>query len=128
MKIIIIGCGKVGVALAEGLSGEQYDVVLVDTCAEKLQQVTEDLDAMPVVGNGSSIATLSEAGVEDADLLIAVTGSDELNLLCCLIARKQGNCQTGNDFSVFHILLSPSVYRLPLVDRTPRILSSFPAA
>ena len=94
MKIIIIGCGKVGVALAEGLSGEQYDVVLVDTCAEKLQQVTEDLDAMPVVGNGSSIATLSEAGVEDADLLIAVTGSDELNLLCCLIARKQGNCQT----------------------------------
>lgn len=94
MKIIIIGCGKVGVALAEGLSGEQYDVVLVDTCAERLQQVTEDLDAMTIVGNGSSIAVLSEAGVEDADLLIAVTGSDELNLLCCLIARKQGRCQT----------------------------------
>lgn len=94
MKIIIIGCGKVGFALAEGLSGEQYDVVLVDSSAQRLQQVSEDIDALTVTGNGSSIATLSEAGVEEADLLIAVTGSDELNLLCCLIARKQGHCQT----------------------------------
>lgn len=94
MKIIIIGCGKVGSALAEGLCGEQYDVVLVDTSAQKLQQASEDIDALTVVGNGSSIATLTEAGVEDADLLIAVTGSDELNLLCCLIAGKQGHCQT----------------------------------
>lgn len=94
MKIIIIGCGKVGFALAEQLSHEDHAITIVDTNLQRLQEVEEDVDALMVVGNGASISTLSESGVEDADLLIAVTGSDELNLLCCLIARKQGHCQT----------------------------------
>lgn len=94
MKIIIIGCGKVGFALAEELTHEDHDVTVIDISAQRLQEVEDDLDALQIVGNGSSIGTLIESGVNDADLLIAVTGSDELNLLCCLIAKKQGNCQT----------------------------------
>lgn len=94
MKIIIIGCGKVGFALAEGLTQENHDVTIVDSSAERLQDVTEELDAMSIVGNGSSINTLLEAGAADTDLIIAVTGSDELNLLCCLIAKKQWDCHT----------------------------------
>ena len=62
MKIIIIGCGKVGYALAEGLTDENHDVTIIDSSAERLQGVTEELDAMQIVGNGSSINTLMEAG------------------------------------------------------------------
>ena len=94
MNIIIIGCGKVGITLAEQLSEEEHDIILVDQSAEKLQQVPESIDALQIVGNGASIATLMEAGIENADILISVTGSDELNLLCCLIAKKAGDCQT----------------------------------
>ncbi len=94
MKIIIIGCGKVGRTLAQQLSEEQHDIVLVDTNAQKLQEVTEEIDAMTLVGNGASIGVQKEAGVEDADMLIAVTNSDELNLLCCLIAKKVSKCET----------------------------------
>ena len=94
MKIIIIGCGKVGYALAEGLIQENHDITIIDSSAENMQGVTEELDAMPIIGNGASINTLLEAGAPDTNLLIAVTGSDELNLLCCLIAKKQWNCHT----------------------------------
>ena len=94
MKIIIIGCGKVGLTLAEMLSAENHDIVLVDSSSSKLQSIPESLDGMRILGNGASINTLMEAGIEDADILIAVTGSDELNLLCCLIAKKAGQCHT----------------------------------
>lgn len=94
MKIIIIGCGKVGFALAEELTHENHDVTIVDSSAERLQELADELDALQVVGNGSSISTLMEAGITNTDLLIAVTGADELNLLCCLIGKKLGNCQT----------------------------------
>ncbi len=94
MKIIIIGCGKVGLTLAEMLSAENHDIVLVDSSFQKLQSIPESLDGLRIPGNGASINTQMEAGVEDADILIAVTGSDELNLLCCLIAKKAGKCHT----------------------------------
>lgn len=94
MKIIIIGCGKVGATLAEQLSKEHYDVVLVDNSVQKIHEVTESIDALTVIGNGSSISTLMDAGVDTADILIAVTGSDELNLLCCLVAQNVSDCQT----------------------------------
>lgn len=94
MNIIIIGCGKVGITLAELLSAEHHDIVLVDESNQKLQSIPEALDALRVLGNGASINTLMEAGVDAADILIAVTGSDELNLLCCLIAKKAGKCHT----------------------------------
>lgn len=94
MNIIIIGCGKVGTTLAEQLGQEEHNIVMVDNSAERAQRVSEDIDAIKVIGNGASIAIQREAGVETADILIAVTGSDELNLLCCLIARRAGHCQT----------------------------------
>ncbi len=94
MDIIIIGCGKVGTTLADQLVREDHNVVMIDTSAERMHAVSEDIDAIKMVGNGASIAMQMEAGVQTADILIAVTGSDELNLLCCLIARKAGNCHT----------------------------------
>lgn len=94
MQIIIVGCGKVGRTLAEQLQEEDTDITLVDISQKKLTSLCDDVDAMGVLGNGASINVLMEAGVETADILIAVTGSDELNLLCCLIAQKAGHCQT----------------------------------
>lgn len=94
MKIIIIGCGKVGRALTEQLVSENHNITVIDTNPKKIQTITEDLDVMGISGNGAGITTLLEAGVEQADILISVTGSDELNLLCCLIARKASRCQT----------------------------------
>ena len=91
MKIIILGSGKVGRTLAEQLSNEGHNIVMVDIIAKKVQDITEDADIMGVLGNASSINTLLDAGIETADILIAVTGSDELNLLCCLIAKKSAN-------------------------------------
>ena len=94
MKIIIIGCGKVGLTLAELLSAEKHDVVLIDESSQKLSSIPEELDALRILGNGASVNIQQEAGVEEADLLIAVTGSDELNLLCCLIAKRVSKCHT----------------------------------
>lgn len=95
MQIIVVGCGKVGHTLAERLSGEGHNLVLVDLDAKLIQEVTDELDVMGVVGNGASINVLMEAGIDTADLLIAVTTSDELNLLCCLIGKKASKrCMT----------------------------------
>ena len=94
MKIIIIGCGKVGSTLVEQLSAEGHDIVIVDIQEQKLEAPANAYDVMTLVGNGSSFTVQMEAGVATADLLIAVTGSDELNLLCCLIAKKAGHCET----------------------------------
>lgn len=90
MKIIIIGDGKIGSVLAEQLSKEHHAVTLIDHHAEPLEQSNKDLDVMIVEGDGSSHLVQKEAGVDTADLLIASTGADELNLLCCLIAKKLG--------------------------------------
>lgn len=94
MNIIIVGCGKVGYTLVEQLSNEEHNIVVVDKNKDKVQYITDNLDAMGVIGNGVSYQTLQDAGVATADLVIAVTGSDEENLLCCVIAKKTGNCQT----------------------------------
>ena len=94
MQVIIVGCGKVGRNLAEQLQAEDIDITLVDVIADKINDLCENIDAMGIVGNGASINTLMEAGVDTADILIAVTASDELNLLCCLIAQKANHCQT----------------------------------
>lgn len=94
MNIIIVGCGKVGRTLAEQLSREGHDLVVVDVLSSRVREAASTLDIMGIVGNGSSFHTQLEAGIATADILIAVTGSDELNLLCCLIAKKGGNCHT----------------------------------
>ncbi|MBQ8373949.1 MAG: Trk system potassium transporter TrkA [Clostridia bacterium] len=94
MKIIIVGCGRVGQSLAEKLNADGNDVTVVDTNAEKVKMLANRCDIMGVVGNGATLDVLSEAGILGAELFIAVTNSDELNLLCCLLAKKEGNCQT----------------------------------
>lgn len=95
MDIIIVGGGQVGETLAAQLNGEGNNVTLVDMCAERVQEISVKYDIMGVVGNGATHTVQQEAGIDGADLLIAVTGSDELNLLCCLIAKKTGKkCQT----------------------------------
>ena len=92
MNIIIVGCGKIGQNLAEELNEQGNNITVVDTSPEKVHEVSTRYDVMGVVGNGASHATQVEAGVANADLLIAVTGSDELNLLCCIVAQKASNC------------------------------------
>ena len=94
MKIIIVGCGNVGTTLAEQLSTEGHDITVIDTREQLVKDVSAAFDVLGIVGNGASFNVQSEADVERADLLVAVTGSDELNLLCCLIARKAGGCHT----------------------------------
>ncbi len=94
MKIIIVGCGKVGYALAEQLGDEGHDITVVDSNEEKIEKAISTLDVQGVVGNGTTFATLSDAGIKNSDLLIAVTARDEVNLLCCLMAKKTGNCET----------------------------------
>ena len=80
MQIIIVGCGKVGRTLAEQLQEEESDITLIDVSSNVITSLQNDIDAMGIVGNGASINTLVEAGIENADILIAVTGSDEMNL------------------------------------------------
>ena len=94
MRIIIVGCGKVGATITEQLSMEGHDIAVIDTNSDVIHDVTNNYDVMGVVGNGGSYSVQKEAGIEETDLLIAVTHSDELNLLCCLIAKKAGNCNT----------------------------------
>ena len=90
MRIIIVGCGKVGYAIAQQLTLEKHDITLVDDDAERLSRLDSTLDAMSLNGNGASISVLMEAGAREADLVIAVTGVDETNLVCCLIAKSLG--------------------------------------
>lgn len=94
MQIVIVGCGKVGTALARSLSQEDNNICIVDIKSDVVHQLATENDIMGMVGNGASYSVLKEAGIENADLLIAVTESDELNLLCCVIARKASKCQT----------------------------------
>lgn len=94
MNIVIVGCGNVGKTLTEQLSREGHNIVIIDTKPNLVTSISNMYDVLGVVGNGASYSVQKDAGIEDADLLIAVAGSDELNLLCCLIAKKAGNCQT----------------------------------
>ena len=90
MKIIIVGNGKVGYAIANSLAQEDHDIIMVDASTSALRRAESTMDVLCVEGNGASISVLIEAGVRDADLVIAVTNQDEINLVCCLIAKKLG--------------------------------------
>lgn len=90
MKIIVIGNGKVGYTLAQKLSAENHDLVIIDENVPALRRADDFLDVMCVRGNGASISVLLEAGVREAGLVIAVTDSDEVNIVCCLLAKKLG--------------------------------------
>jgi len=94
MKIVIVGDGKVGRALAEQLSYEDHDVVVIDQRAKVVDESVNSLDVMGITGNGANYEVQKEAGVDKADLLIAATSSDEINILCCLVAKKLGAKKT----------------------------------
>ncbi len=95
MNIIIVGCGKVGNKLIEQLSHEkEHNITVIDPRAEVVENAVNAFDVMGVVGSATDIDTLTEADVENADVMIAVAGSDELNLIICLMAKKLGDCQT----------------------------------
>ena len=90
MKIVIVGGGKVGRTLADQLAREKHDIVLIDSDREVVTQLSAQLDIMVMYGNGASMRTLQSAEVGTSDLMIAVTPMDELNFMCCVIARKLG--------------------------------------
>ena len=92
LNMIIVGCGKVGMTLIEQLSKEGHDITIIDKNAAKVQEMSNLYDIMGLVGNGASYSVQMEAGIENADLIIAVTASDELNLLCCTVAKQVGDC------------------------------------
>ena len=90
MKIVIVGDGKVGYTLTEQLSEEGHDIVVIDSNRTVLAALAETFDVMVVHGNGASLQTQLTADVGSSDLLIAATSADEINVLCCIIARKLG--------------------------------------
>lgn len=95
MKIVIIGIGKVGFALASSLSSEGHDITIIDNNPKVIERIENALDVLPIKGNAFSTSTLLDAGCDEADLLIAVTGRDEINMLCCLTAKKLGIKRTA---------------------------------
>ena len=110
MRIVIIGCGKVGRTLVQYLSSEGHDVVVIDSNARVLATLSDEEDVITVCGNGASYVIQREAGVQHADLVIAVTPSDELNILSCLVARKLSGAKTiarvrNPDYSAQLVLL-----------------------
>ena len=90
MRILVVGDGKVGHTLAEQLTREGHDVVVIDNNETVLQRCEDALDVMCIQGNGANARTLMDAGVDKADILVAATASDEINMLCCLIAKRLG--------------------------------------
>lgn len=90
MNIVIVGDGKVGYTLAQYLSRDGHDITIVDKNSAALARADETLDVMCIRGNGANVRTLIEAGAESADVIIAVTGNDELNMVCCLAAKQLG--------------------------------------
>ena len=94
MNIIIVGDGKVGATLVEHLSIEGHNVVVIDRDQKNVEQIVNSFDVMGICGNGANCEIQLEAGVDSADLFIAATSSDELNILSCLMAKKAGAAHT----------------------------------
>ena len=105
MNIIIVGCGKIGAALTKALNDEEHDIAVIDIDGATVKSVANNADVIGVEGNGASIQTQREAGIGKADLLIATAGSDEVNILCCMIAKK-----ANKDISTIARVRNP-VYR-----------------
>jgi hypothetical protein len=140
MKVIILGAGQVGASVAEGLVSEENDITVVDCDGARLMQLQDKLDLRAVVGNAAAPSVLREAGADDADMIIAVTQSDQTNLVACKLAHSVFNVPTriarlrSRDFLEDATLLSPENfavdfalvpgaghYRLhPSFDRVPR--------
>ena len=94
MKIIINGAGKVGINLIKLLADENHNITVIDTDRKTVESVVNDYDVIGYCGNGAAFSVQEEAGVQYCDLFIAVTGSDELNIMSCMVAGKIGSAKT----------------------------------
>ena len=90
MKIVVSGCGKIGFEIIKNLVNEGHDVIAVDNSSAVIEEITNVCDVMGVTGNSADCETLAEAGIADTQLFVAVTGSDEMNMLSCYIAKRMG--------------------------------------
>lgn len=90
MNIVVVGCGKIGTTILSSLVAEGHNVVALDSNPNTINEITNLYDAIGICGNGNDCDTLSEAGVEKAELFVAVTGSDEFNMLSCFLAKRMG--------------------------------------
>lgn len=90
MRVVIVGAGKLGYSIAELLSNEQYDVVVVDQDETRLEAAKNTLDVLTVSANGASPITMNDPDIRGADILVAVTASDEVNMVACILAKKHG--------------------------------------
>jgi trk system potassium uptake protein TrkA len=139
MKIMIVGCGSVGTAICTQLANENHDITVISRDPQELSELSNSTDVFPIVGNGADISLLRKAGAKDADLLIAVTNSDELNILCCLVASQLGTRHTiarvrnpeyteltslMNDKEYLSLTINPELALAQQIDRMLR----FPAA
>ena len=95
MRIVVVGAGKLGYSIAELLSKEQFDVVVIDHDDTQLEAVRNTLDVLAIAANGASPITMDDADVRGADILIAVTASDEVNMVACILAKKHGITHTA---------------------------------
>lgn len=113
MKVIILGAGQVGASVAEGLVSEENDITIIDTDGARLMQLQDRIDLRAVVGNAALPSTLRDAGADDADMVIALTQSDQTNLVACKLAQNVFNVPTriarlrSRDFLEDETLLSP---------------------
>jgi trk system potassium uptake protein TrkA len=139
MKIVIVGGGKVGYTLAQQLSSEKHDITLVDNNAEVLAHADETLDIMCIKGNGASVDILKAADVSQTDILLAVTDSDELNMVCCVIGKKLGakhtvarvrNTDYSNEFKMLREELELDMVINPEMEAAAEIaqMIQFPSA
>ena len=131
MKIVILGAGQVGSSVAEGLVSEQNDITVIDTDNQRLRDLQDRLDLRTVAGNAAHPSVLVQAGIEDADILIAVTQSDETNLVACKLAHSLFNVPTriarirATDYSQNERLFSPEIFAVDLVICPEQILTDY---
>ena len=90
LRIVIVGAGKLGFDLARVLSEEEHDIIVIDKTPEAIEPIADNFDVMTVVGNGASVKILEEIHVKTADILLAVTDNDELNIIACMLAKQLG--------------------------------------
>ena len=131
MKVVILGAGQVGASVAESLVSEENDITIVDTDAKRLQFLQDRFDLRTVTGNASHPSVLREAGLEDADLLIALTQSDQTNLVACKVAHRIFNVPTriarlrASDFLDSEILLSPENFAVDYALCPERVITDY---
>ena len=110
MRIVVVGAGKLGYSIAELLSNEQMDVVVVDHDEDRLEVVKNTLDVLTVPANGASPVTMNDPDIYGADILVAATSSDETNMISCILAKKHGISYTAARIRDLDFLSESKVY------------------